>query len=49
MGERQPCRGHFQEMAGEKLNQHWKETDAIEKKWTSIKSALCEAAVVDPS
>ena len=40
------ARGHFQEMVGEKLTQHWKETDPIEKKWTSVKSALCEAAEV---
>ena len=38
------ARGHFQEMVGEKINQHWEETDPIEKKWTSVKSALCEAA-----
>ena len=35
---------HFQEMVGEKLNVLWKETDSIEQKWTSLKSALCEAA-----
>ena len=35
---------HFQEMVGEKLNVLWKETDSIEQKWTSMKSALCEAA-----
>ena len=31
-------------MVGEKLNQLWEEADSIEKKWTSVKSALCEAA-----
>ena len=31
-------------MVGEKLNVLWKETDSIEQKWTSLKSALCEAA-----
>ena len=36
--------GHFQEMVEEKLNQLWEEADSIEKKWTSVKSALCEAA-----
>ena len=41
---RMTARGHFQEMVGEKLNQLWEEADSIEKKWTSVKSALCEAA-----
>ena len=38
------ARAHFQEMVGEKLNQLWEEAESIEKKWTYVKSALCEAA-----
>ena len=41
---RMTARGQFQEMVGEKLNQLWEEADSIEKKWTSMKSALCEVA-----
>ena len=41
---RMTTRGHFQEIVGEKLNQLWEEADSIDKKWTSVKSALYEAA-----